>query len=168
MFFVPWAPRSAMTDHSRFLPPPLAPPREGEGNPAREGTPSNTISHFSLPLSGRRSRSIDCQTLRRILSSSPHPLTGRGRGWGERLASSLATESCRARCRALSSPPTHNPIPPPLTPPREGAGDVPQTKPRRSSIFPKRSRGAHLRVRRAFHLVQTIAPGPIARDGKTA
>ena len=62
---------------------------------------------------------------REVASTSPLPLTGRGWGWGERLAASLAKVLSRVACLASPSDTAHRPIPPPLIPPREGEGNIP-------------------------------------------
>ena len=99
----------------RPIPPPLSPPREGEGD-ARRGRCAKSLTF--------RRGTIPAHT-----PSSPLPLTGRGRGWGER--------------RAPSSASIPRPIPPPLSPPREGEGNARRGRCAKSLTFRRGTIPAH-------------------------
>jgi len=113
------APSSA-TAH-RSIPPPLTPPRQGEGNRISGGRKHH--SDCAIAPSLRATNRRDVRRLASMLAPSPLPLTGRGRGWGECLAPTPAIVNDLITRPAPSPATTWIPFPPPLTPPRQGEGN---------------------------------------------
>jgi hypothetical protein len=68
---------------SATIPPPLTPPREGEGNSVGDGRERR--SNFALSPDANTTGRPGLQTAHHPSEPSPLPLTGSGRGWGERL-----------------------------------------------------------------------------------